>query len=60
MLNRMMFLLLCVMPTDLLAYVDKYSPNDAGDGRDFVWYVVIGLIVLLVNWIIELFKGKKK
>ncbi len=62
MLNKIMISLVCLVPTELLAYVDKYDQrwDNRGSGKDFVWYVVIGGAVLLINWIIKLFKGKKE
>lgn len=61
MLNKIIVSLLCLMPTELLAYVDKYDPywDNKGSGKDFVWYVIIGGGILLINLIIKLFKGKK-
>lgn len=62
MLNKVMILLTCMMPTCLWAYIDKYDPywDDKGSGKDFLWFVIIGGAFLLISWIINLFKGKKE
>ena len=60
MLNRQMITIACLVPTELLAYVDKYNPHDGGSGQDFVWYIVIGGIILLINLFAKLFGRRRK
>ena len=50
------------MPTVALALNDKYDPywDEKGSGKDFVWYVIIVGGIMLINWIINLFKRKKE
>lgn len=60
--KRIMFFLMYTMPTVALALNDKYDPywDKKGSGKDFVWYVIIVGGIMLINWIINLFKGKKE
>ena len=62
MRKRIVFFLVYMMPTVALALNDKYDPywDNKGSGKDFVWYVIIVGGIMLINWIISLFKGKKE
>ncbi len=59
--QKLAVITLCFIPVTAWSYIDKYDPywDEKGSGKDFVWFVIIGGIVLLINWIINLFKGKK-
>lgn len=51
---------LYLIPVPVWAYIDKYNPNDdGGSGAEFVWYIIVVGGIMLINWIINLFKGKK-
>lgn len=62
MYKSIIFFLISITPTVVLALNDKYDPywDNKGSGKDFVWYVIIVGGIMLINWIINLFKGKKK
>lgn len=61
MIGKIVCFFLCSMPTITLALNDKYDPywDERGNGNDFVWYVIIVGGIMLINWIINLFKRKR-